>query len=236
MAPDEPWWFKWFMLVRVRAILPAMSLQLRSAALALLCALTTPATLRAQDVLDAISRDLCPCLDALNGEMPKDTLTMKIGVCMLQRAMPYQKELKRKHGVDLSRFDHDTGAQLGNLIGTRLVANCPSFVSLAMRLSQENETSASSSKPAVPATPLRVVHGTVQEVTPSQFLTITVKTDDGRSYEFLLLDHVANVEQITQEPGKARGFHAKWGYEERELYDPYSRTYKNHRVLRTLEP
>jgi hypothetical protein len=76
----------------------------------------------------------------------------------------------------------------------------------------------------------------VQEVTPSQFLTVTVRTDHGPTYEFLLLDHVPNIEQVSQEPGKAKGFYAKWDYEEREFYDPYTRTYKTYRVLRSITP
>ncbi len=183
-----------------------------------------------QDVLDKISGEICPCVGDLNGQVPKDTLTIKLGVCMISAAMPYQKELKKKYGVDLERLDGPTGERLGQLVAVKLVTTCPGFAELAMRLAEED------APPPPPGPSLRTVQGTIQEITPSQFLTITVRTDHGPSYEFLLLDHVPNIEQVSQEPAKAKGFYAKWDYEEREFYDPYTRTYKTFRVLRSITP
>lgn len=183
-----------------------------------------------QDVLDKISGEICPCVGDLNGQVPKDTLTIKLGVCMISAAMPYQKELKKKYGVDLKRLDGPTGERLGQLVAVKLVTTCPGFAELAMRLAEED------APPPPPGPSLRTVQGTIQEITPSQFLTITVRTDHGPSYEFLLLDHVPNIEQVSQEPAKAKGFYAKWDYEEREFYDPYTRTYKTFRVLRSITP
>ena len=183
-----------------------------------------------QDVLDKISNDICPCVGNLSQSTPRDTLTIKLGVCMISAAMPYQKELKKKYGVDLERFDGPTGERLGQLVAAKLVTTCPGFAELAMRLAEED------APPSTSDSNLRTVQGTVLEVTPSQFLTITVRTDAGPSYEFLLLDHVPNIEQVCQEPAKAKGYYAKWDYEEREFYDPYTRTYKTYRVLHSITP
>lgn len=198
--------------------------------IALLVLVFGPLLVKSQDVLDNISKDVCPCLQELSPQAPKDSLNMKLGLCMLTHALPYQRELKKKHGVDLDQFDGPTGEKLGRLLAMKLVVNCPGFTELVVRLSEEE-------MPPPPAIlDARTVYGTVQEVTPSQFLTITVKTDDGPSYEFLLLEHVTNIDQVSQDPGKARGFHAKWGYREREFFDPFTRTYKTYRVLLSMEP
>lgn len=199
--------------------------------IALFLGLLTTNPTAGQDVLDKISHEICPCVGDLNAQTPRDTLTIKLGVCMITGALPYQKELKKKYGVDLERFDGPTGERLGQLVATKLVVNCPGFAELAMRLAQEEDVPPAPTSPSV-----RTVQGTVQEVTPSQFLTVTVRTDHGPTYEFLLLDHVPNIEQVSQEPGKAKGFRAKWDYEEREFYDPYTRTYKTYRVLRSITP
>lgn len=170
-------------------------------------------------------------MDGITEELPRDTLTMRMGICMLTASMPYEKELRKKYGIDLSKIDGESGERLGQLVSLRLITTCPNFASLAMKLAEEEEA-----PPPPPGPTVRVVQGTVQEITPSQFLTITVRTDAGPSYEFLLLDHVMNAEQVSQEPAKAKGFFAKWGYEEREFFDPYTRTYKIYRVLRSIEP
>ncbi len=188
-------------------------------------------TLQAQDMLDKLAKDMCPCMEGISETMPKDSVTLKMGICMLTASMPYEKELRKKHGIDLAKIDGESGERLGQLVAVRLMTTCPDFASLAIKLAEDEAPPPPPSGP-----PVRIVQGTVQDVTPSQFLTITVRTDAGPSYEFLLLDHVTNAEQVSQEPGKAKGFFAKWGYEEREFFDPYTRTYKTYRVLRSIEP
>jgi len=188
----------------------------------------------AQDYLDKITKEICPCMDDLNETLPQDSLNMKLGLCFLTASMPYEKELRRKHGIDLSNFNEEAGERLGSLLAVKLIGTCPKFAAMAMRMAQQE--AAPPPPPSGPVPNVRTVYGSVQSLTPSQFLTLTIKTDDGPSYELLLLDHVANIDQVSQDPAKAKGFHGKWSYVEREFFDPYTRTYKTYRVLTGLEP
>lgn len=191
-------------------------------------------TTTAQDYLDKITKEICPCMDDINESMPQDSLNMKLGLCFLTASMPYEKELRKKHGIDLSNFNDEAGERLGSLLAVKLIGTCPKFAAMAMRMAQQE--AAPPRTPNGPVLNVRTTYGSVQAVTPSQFLTITVKTDDGPSYEFLLLDHVPNIDNISQDPAKAKGYHGKWSYVEREFFDPYTRTYKTYRVLTGLEP
>jgi hypothetical protein len=180
-----------------------------------------------QDVLDKIATEMCPCLSDLPKDAPVDSLNERLGLCMITTAVPYQKELKRKYGVDLASLDSEKGEKLGQLLALHLFANCPAFGELAMRLAKEDEP------PPTQASlePEKSVHGTVQETKPSQFLTVMIKTDNGPTYELILLEHVANAERIYEEPAQARGLKGVWGYSEREFLDPYTRAFKTYRVL-----
>lgn len=187
----------------------------------------------AQDALDAIARSIC---EQMNG-LDKTTLTtesaqMQLGLFMLTAAQPYTKELKKKYKFDLAAMEEGSGEKLGEMVGMRMAGICPEvFVYLMDNTENDASASAGGTKENV-----RTAFGTIQSVTPGQFLTINLKTDDGPSYELILLEHVMNIEQVTEDPLKARGFHAKWNYVDREFFDPYTRTYKTYRVLTGMEP
>jgi hypothetical protein len=187
-----------------------------------LCVLGVAAA-QAQDVLDKISKDMCPCLDKYAAEESLDSLKVNLGVCMI------------KYGIDLNHMDKGDGERLGQVLALRLISQCPSFTGLAMRMAKEDDEPPPSPA-ALTNADLKSVHGVLQETHPSQFLTMTVKLDNGLTYEFLLLDHFENAERVYEEPAKARGLAAEWRYEEREYLDPYTRSYKSYRVLRAIKP
>ena len=184
----------------------------------------------AQDVLDKIAIGTCSCIHGLDSITDTEERNMRMGVCMLQEAGPYSKELKKKYKFDLNRFD-EQGEEFGRLVGMRMAAHCPDVLADIVAMSEAEEEA-----PELPPVNIKKVHGTVQETKPSTFLTIVVRVENGSTYEFLLLDHVQNAEQIYTDPAKAKGFVAEWAYEEREFFDPYSRTYRTQRVLRGIEP
>jgi hypothetical protein len=197
-----------------------------------LAALAAPPCLSAQDVADKIAKDACPCFDGMDGKTMSEEQTTQFGVCMVSKAFPYAKELKRKHGIDLDNMNEDTGEKLGALVASRMIAQCPGFAEFAVALAGREEEEI---PPPPPGTP-REVTGTVQETKPGQFLTVVVRKDDGATVELLLLDHVTNAERVYTDPAKARGLAATWQYAERDFLDPYTRTYKTYRVITGIEP
>lgn len=190
----------------------------------------------AQDVLDKIARDCCPCVTELKTDS-SDQLATKMGLCMLSSALPYKKELKKKYGVDLNDINDENGETFGQMLALHLATQCPGFTELALRLASEGEDTDASAEQPPPPPPVatKTISGVVQETHPAAFLTVLVRADDGTTYELLLLDHVANAERVYLDPAKARGLSASWTYEEREFLDPYSRSYKTYRVIRNIE-
>ncbi|MFT3884528.1 MAG: hypothetical protein QM724_03585 [Flavobacteriales bacterium] len=188
---------------------------------------------QAQDVLDKVAKDSCPCVDEAMQDST-DAAAAKLGTCMLTKAMPYKKELKKKYGMDLDRIDGESGRAFGQMLGIHIAMQCPRFAEFSMRLAAQTEKENAEIPP--PPTTIRTITGVVQETHPSAFLTVLVRAGDGTAYELLLLDHVANAERVYQDPAKARGLAADWTYEEREFLDPYSRSYKTYRVIRGITP
>jgi hypothetical protein len=183
----------------------------------------------AQDVADKIAREACPCLDGLDGTTITEEQTAELGVCMIGKAFPYSKDLKRKYGIDLDKMNEETGRELGVLIAGRMASQCPGFAEFAVALANKEEPT-----PALDAP--RNITGTVQETKPGQFLTVVVRKDDGATIELLLLEHVTNAEKVYEDPARARGLKADWSYVEREFFDPFTRSYKTYHVITEVTP
>lgn len=191
--------------------------------------LFTTLIIAAQDVADKIARDACPCIDGLDGATITEEQTAELGVCMIGKAFPYAKDLKRKYGIDMDRMNEETGRELGVLIAGRMAAQCPGFAEFAVAMANKPEEPPAADAP-------RSITGSVQETKPGQFLTVVVRKDDGATVELLLLEHVSNAEQVYEDPAKARGLKAEWEYVEREFFDPYTRSYKTYHVITGLTP
>ncbi len=199
---------------------------------ALLLALLPLAPLKAQDVLDKIAQESCSCAADLDTTANEEQRNIQLGLCMLQNAAPYQKELKKKYGVDLNNLD-EGGERFGQLIGMRLALHCPEFVALMARLSEESEVE---EPPAQAPVMTSTMDGSLMSVKSGQFLTLVVKKEDGSTQDLLLLGHAENAEQVLRRPDQGRGTTGTWTYTTSDLYDAASRTYRPFYVLKAVEP
>ena len=207
-----------------------MKTRLLLAAILLLAGL---APAHAQDVLDKIAKESCGCAAQMDTLADEEQRNIQLGLCMLQNASPYQKELKKKYDVDLNNLD-ESGERFGQLIGMRLAIHCPEFVALMARLSEEGEGSETAATAAV--VPTNDLEGALVNVKSGQFLTLVVKKDDGSTQDLLLLEHAENAEQVLRRPDQGRGTTGTWTYSTADLYDPVSRSYRPFYVLRAVQP
>ena len=199
--------------------------------LALVASFLQADTLHAQDVLDRIAQEACGCASALDTTAGAEQRNVQLGLCMLQSAAPYQKELKKKYDIDLNDLENQ-GERLGQLIGMRLAVHCPEFVALMARMSAESEEE----EEALPAGPsFSTMDGALTTVRSGQFLTLVVKKEDGSSQELLLLEHAEGVQQVLSRPDQGRGTLGSWSYAIQDLFDPVSRGYRPFYVVKGVE-
>jgi hypothetical protein len=199
---------------------------------ALLLALLPLAPLQAQDVLDKVAKESCSCATDLDTTLNEEERNMQLGLCMLQSSMPYQKELKKKYGIDLNNIDKD-GERFGQLLGMRLAVQCPEFVAMMANMSDDEE--AVEEAASAPVLPTSSMEGALSTVKTGQFLTLVVRKEDGASVELLFLDHAEGIDQVLRRPDQGRGTTGTWTYVTQDLFDPVSRSYRPFYVVKGVE-
>lgn len=170
---------------------------------------------QAQDVLDSISIHSCECISKLDlNNMPKEKLTIELGLCMMKAAQPYEKQLKQSYDIDMKKIDKGDGEKLGRLVGLKMASNCSNFTELISRISSNEPESAS-------------IEGTITDFISEQFVTIVIKDEDGRDQKIIWLDYFKNSEKLLQ---KGKNKNVTIEYEERELYSPKFNDYIKYKV------
>jgi hypothetical protein len=180
----------------------------------------------AQDVLDKVSKDACTCMGGVKMEgNDKDAFQMQLGLCFLQAAMPYEKELKKKYDLDLNHMDDKTGEKLGMLVATRMASHCPDMLAKLAEMADDEESPSAAQESLEES----MLDGEVMGSRKDGFVTLTVRSASGRSVEMLWLEFFTGSELLNN--GSAQGTKGQFSYVERELFDAASGTYRKYNVI-----
>src|SRR5690606_33109504 len=105
-----------------------------------------------------------------------DRADMLLGVCVIEAAAPYTKQLKKDFGLDLGNLDK-YGDKLGELIGVRMVSICPDVIikySQKAEALEEEEAKEEAEE----------ISGVVTKIEDNQFVTFWVKERSGKESRF----------------------------------------------------
>lgn len=189
----------------------------------------------AQDILDLIATETCECTSTMDTTLTTEARNLALGICMLQSAEPYRKELKKKYKIDLDYVERDA-QELGRLVGYRMASKCPELFARIIR--QDGSLTPDAPPPAPPVSSEFVRKSAVQQtagklasVRSGQFLTLVVLAEDGRTLDLLLLGQADNVANLLRRSDQGRGATGIWFYSVEELFDPLSRTFRPFYVI-----
>lgn len=183
-----------------------------------------------QDILDSIAQKTCTCIDETDFSKGQD-VTSQLGLCMIEIAIPYQKELKKQYKIDIAKMNSRNGKKLGELVGMRMAVTCPEKV-----LSIATGEDYTSPEPVVePQQAFTKVSGVFNEMVKDQFVSIQVTDKDGRKYTFLWLDAFDNSYDLLKDTEQMKGKTVEVEYEELELFDHKISDYRRFKVLRAFK-
>ncbi|MGC3943129.1 MAG: hypothetical protein QM762_01095 [Chryseolinea sp.] len=77
-----------------------------------------------QDYLEVITKKSCSCLEDVPETLNNEEYNMKLGICIIEASMPYKKQIKKNHNIDLDNIETE-GQNLGRLIGLKMATVCP---------------------------------------------------------------------------------------------------------------
>lgn len=181
----------------------------------------------AQNYMDVISNQSCDCISKLVNSGEKQNLEMRLGACVLQAAGPYEKQLKKDYGIELSRIAGQ-GEQLGEMLGVKIAAKCPdTFVALMDLMGYKGEEAT--------AVEEKTFEGTVTSISDQQFIVFTVKDASGKASSFYWLSFFTTDLSLNSNYKAIKDRKVQVGYREEEFFDPRINEYKKFNVITSLK-
>jgi hypothetical protein len=191
---------------------------------------TSILSVSAQDAVDVIAEKSCNCLKNTDTKAAIKDIEVELGLCMIREAAPFEKELKKKYHIDLSKLDGNAGEELGKLIATKMLIKCPDQMTrLAAAASSDSKTDAPA---AVTAT--STMSGTITDIASNQFVVITVKDSKGPDQKFLWLEYFEGSELLKNGLADVKGKTVTITYTEGSYYNPAIKDYMKYKVISGL--
>lgn len=191
------------------------------------------------DYLEKMAEQVCECTQALPDTLNAEAFKARLGVCMIEAAMPYKKQLKRDHDIDFDRIEEGynagraEGEKLGRLIGGRLATSCPDMV---QKMAEKLRPELTGSKPQAATVQALHVEGTVMEITDNQFISFLVKDYNGRQARYFWLFPIKSSGNIMSNYKNLLNKDVYIEYEEKEAFDPLIQDYKKIFIIKKIVP
>ena len=194
--------------------------------IAIFCFLNFNSIFSQKDYMSIITEKSCECLSEIDETPNTDKFNMQFGLCIIEAATPYKKQLKADHNIDLDKIDKQ-GEKLGQLIGFRMASVCPDEILRASKDAIEE---------AEDEDELYYITGSVVNIEKEQFVIISVKNDDdGKTSKYYWLDYVDSEMDLQIEYNNLSGKRIELYYSIDELFDARIDEYKSFNIIEGIE-
>jgi hypothetical protein len=184
-----------------------------------------------QGVVKKLADETCDCMKAKDlDNATMEDLQMKLGMCMVEKAMPLNEQIKEELGIDLFAGGEAAGRELGEKVSFELAISCPTFQEKAMELMQAGGTTGTTKVAAAGQ-----ATGPIKEFKTDGFVNIILEGDGGRQLKFLWLRHFPGSEKLIGNMDAFVGKNVTIGFREIEVFLPQAGDYFKVKEIISLE-
>lgn len=182
-----------------------------------------------QTVLEVIAKETCQCLEAKKAKEPNLSsadFKTEVGVCMIKSYTDHKSEFQPSEKVDFT--DEKGMSKLGENVAIKMLQICPDMIiELGRSTIKEGKDDEAEKEDAS-------LSGEVIDIKWEQFVTLQLKDQTGRNYNFLLLDSFDTAPLLTNNEIKKKD-KLKVSYTEIELFDSKAKEFRYFKILTKIE-
>lgn len=186
---------------------------------------STKAVFAQTNYMDEIVSESCDCIEHLSKDLDPETYTMQLGLCMLKASMPYKKQLKKEHNIDLDNILKDA-ERLGEVIGVQLALTCPDALLYATEQMGGTEELLKDESD---------INGIVTKVETEQFVVFTIKDENGKSAKYYWIYGIETEEDLVAIYKDLVGEKVSLSFESVDIFDPKIGEYRSCNIITTFE-
>jgi len=182
-----------------------------------------------QKYLVKIAEESCVCLENISDTINPEQINMEMGMCIIEAAIPYKKQLLKDHDIDMDQIDV-YGEKLGMLIGVKLASVCPNTL---LRVTKLGNTVSEEEPEEIDD--IQIVNGTVTRIEDDQFVIFSIKDETNRLSKYYWLSGIESDIDITSNYLELLNKDIRIAYETIELFDPRIQVYRQFKVITEIK-
>ncbi|HEY0262199.1 MAG TPA: hypothetical protein VGB95_04175, partial [Chitinophagales bacterium] len=146
---------------------------------------------------------------------------MTIGVCMIDAAMPYKKQLLKDYDIDIEQIDL-YAKKLGELIGLRMASVCPEkLLTIATKSKSNNQSE-------------QETEGNIVKIDDDLFVVLSLKEESNKITKYYWLTSLSSDLDLMNNYKSLIGAHVLITYESKEFFDPKLKEYRQFSVIKEI--
>lgn len=177
-----------------------------------------------QDYMDKIALESCECINKVDNSIETDRMTMELGLCMINAATPYKKQLKKDYKIDLNKID-EHGEELGQIIGLRMASVCPETL---LRMADIDEETDVDENNAVN------FEGQVTSIDDSKFIVFSVKDELGKISKFYWFTFIESNIELSNKYKTLKDKDIQITYNVQDFFDARINEYRSFNIIKSL--
>jgi hypothetical protein len=177
-----------------------------------------------QSYMNDIVIGACECIESLSEK--SDVTEVELGLCLIEAASPYAKQLKKDYKIDMYNMDESVGMELGQVIGVKMAGVCPD---LLIKMADIVEESSNESGDEY------FFYGQVVSIDDSKFVEFSVKDASGKISKFYWLNFVESNVELTNDYKTLLNENVHISFSSQEFFDPRIAEYRAINVIQTID-
>ena len=184
--------------------------------------LATVNTCFAEDFLDSVAKKTCACLDSVPAaNLSQDNSKAQMGLCIIGSTTPQEREqFKKDFALDFDQLDKN-GTRIGEIIGLRVVTNCPASIQRVMSVGNNNAVS--------------TVTGVITKIEPDFPVVFSLKDNQGKVIKLYWVDTVESEQDLPNTYSTLIGKTVEVKYKNKDMFDPKIGEYRQFKVISKIK-
>ena len=179
-----------------------------------------------QDYMTKIAEKSCECIKKISDTLDKDQFEIQLGLCIIDAAMPYKKQIKKEYGIDLDDIGSgNVGERIGKLIGLKMVGICPDGL---IKIAQGIKTKKEETKTSL------TMKGEITKIDNDCFMVFSLKDETGKITKFYWLTFIESDIEMAGNYASLSGRQVKITYDIQDFFDAKIKEYRQFYIIKKI--
>lgn len=177
-----------------------------------------------QDYMNDMTLKACECLNSISDTLDSDRYNLAIGLCLIDAAMPYQKQLMKDYKINLNKIEQ-CGEELGILLGLKMATVCPeSVLKMTKKATKDNNK-----------IPKKIIEGKIIGIDDAKFVEFSVKDDSGKISRYCWFSYIESNLDLSNKYKTLVGETVQITYIPQDFFDARISEYRTFNVIQKIE-